>query len=180
MRIDVKTLPVNEIIEDIAECLGVKINTNSGELIIEIPEKYGRGSIRGISFGSGVGYINYNCTFYKDVEIHFSLNTVHPLKFIFCSQGNAGHSFQEAEEVHTIEAFQNIIVSSSGYNGHVLFFKANVPPMSPVWKSFVQFLRIVPIIILQILILCYREFLKTLSRKNSFFTKVIIVLKLQI
>ncbi len=125
MRIDVKTLPVNDIIQDIAKNLDATVSSNGGELTLRLPEKIGEGIIKGSSFDSGIGYITYNCKFYKDVQIHFSLNTVHPLKFIFCSQGSVGHSFQAQEKIHEIDPFQNIIVSSNGYNGHVLYFKAN-------------------------------------------------------
>ncbi|HKL34881.1 MAG TPA: AraC family transcriptional regulator [Salegentibacter sp.] len=125
MRIDVKTLPVEEIIQDISEGLDAPVQNGSGEHTIELPAHIGEGYIRGISFDSGMGFITYNCKFYEDVKICFALNTVHPLKFIFCSTGTAGHSFQDTEKVNDIKAYQNIIVSSSGYNGHVLYFKAN-------------------------------------------------------
>ena len=85
MRIDVKTLPVEEIIQDISESLGAPVENGSGEHTIELPEHIGEGYIRGISFDSGMGFITYNCKFYEDVKICFALNTVHPLKFIFCS-----------------------------------------------------------------------------------------------
>ncbi|MDT0650078.1 helix-turn-helix domain-containing protein [Autumnicola edwardsiae] len=125
MRIDVKTLPVHEIIQDIAESINASTKNGSGEITLEIPEALGEGFIRGASFESGIGLISYNCKFYEDVQICFSLNTVHPLKFIFCSEGSVGHTFQDSERIHTIDTYQNIIVSSSGYNGHVLHFKAN-------------------------------------------------------
>ncbi len=126
MKINVNTLPVNDIIRDIAHFMDVKIQENSGEHIINIPSNIGEGYIRGTSFESGMGIVAYNCKFYEDTEIHFTLNTIHPLKFIFCSEGDIAHSFQDDDQLHKIEAFQNIIVSSSGYNGHVLYFKANV------------------------------------------------------
>ncbi|SHG24165.1 transcriptional regulator, AraC family [Salegentibacter echinorum] len=125
MKIKVQTLPVKEIIQDISENLNAPIENGSGEHTIRLPEDVGEGYIRGISFDSGLGFITYNCKFYEDVEIHFTLSTVHPLKFIFCSSGSLGHSFQDADKVNKIETYQNIIVSSSGYNGHVLYFKAN-------------------------------------------------------
>lgn len=126
MRIDVNTLPVKDIIQDISEKLGAPVRDDSGELVIDIPEEFGEGFIRGSSFDSGIGIVSYFCRFNQDVEINFSLNTVHPLKFIFCSEGTVTHYFQEDEILHPIDPFQNIIVSSSGYNGHVLKFKANV------------------------------------------------------
>ncbi|MCP9198901.1 AraC family transcriptional regulator [Gramella sp. GC03-9] len=126
MRIDVKTLPVNEILEDMAKSLNTELINRSGELSIEIPEEFGEGYIRGCSFDSGVGYVTYYCKFYRDVEIHFSISTVHPLKFIFCSEGSVGHSFQKSDKVHKIDTYQNIVVSSHGYDGHVLYFKKDI------------------------------------------------------
>ncbi|TRO64416.1 helix-turn-helix domain-containing protein [Christiangramia sabulilitoris] len=126
MRIIVKTLPVNEILEDIAETLGTELINRNGELSVNIPESSGEGYIRGVSFDSGMGILTYNCKFYEDVEIHFALNTVHPLKFIFCSEGSVGHRFQKSDELHTIDTYQNIVVSSNGYQGHILYFKKNI------------------------------------------------------
>lgn len=126
MKIAVNTLPVNEIIQDISKYLDAPLDKDGGEQILTIPKSMGEGSIHAFSFDCGIGMISYNCKFYEDVEIHFTLNSVHPLKFIFCSEGKVSHSFQDSEKMHEIEAYQNIIVSSSGYNGHVLHFKANV------------------------------------------------------
>lgn len=126
MRINVKTLPVNEILEDMAGCLNTEVKNNSGELTIEIPSGLGEGYIRGCSFDTGIGYVTYNCKFYEDVEIHFAINTVHPLKFIFCSEGSVAHCFQKSEKINKIDTYQNIVVSSSGYDGHILYFRKDV------------------------------------------------------
>lgn len=96
-----------------------------GELTIFLPNHLGVGFIRGISFDSGIGYIEYKCTFFQDLEIHFTLNKTHPLKFIFCSRGRAEHTFEKDSILHSIYTYQNIIVSSSKHDGHVLYFKAN-------------------------------------------------------
>ncbi|HET8753396.1 MAG TPA: AraC family transcriptional regulator [Salinimicrobium sp.] len=125
MKIFVHALPVNEIIADLAKKFEVPVQDDCGELTIHLPEKAGTGIIRGNTFESGIGFIQYNCTFYEDTELHFTRDLNHPLKFIFCSKGKIDHSFEKDDELHTIEAFQNVIVASSGYNGHVLYFKAN-------------------------------------------------------
>lgn len=125
MRIFVKALPVHDIIKDISKQWKVPIKEDSGELTIELPEKLGKGFIRGTSFDSGLQIIEYSCTFSIDYEIVFSIKDTHPLKFIFCSEGTAAHTFEEDHIIHTIHTFQNIIVSSSGNNGHLLNFKAN-------------------------------------------------------
>lgn len=126
MRIDIRSLLVNEKIIDLSESFNVPILNESGVLAIEIPKVLGKGFIRAINFDSGIGIMNYYCKFNQDISIHFLIDAVHPLKFIFCSEGQVGHTFQNSEDFHTIETYQNIIVSNSGHNGHVIHFKANV------------------------------------------------------
>lgn len=125
MEIFVKALPVEEIIENLSKQFNTPIQRDGGELTIDLPEKWGKGFIRGTSFNWGVGIIEYNVTFFKDIEIHFTINQTHPLKFIFCSEGRVRHGFEENDDIHNIDTYQNVIVSSSGHNGHVLLFKAN-------------------------------------------------------
>lgn len=124
-KIVVKALPVEEIIKDLSQQWQVPITQDSGEQMIFLPSRLGKGYVRGISFSSGVGLIQYKCTFYQDYEIHFSKMQIHPLKFIFCSKGIVQHSFQDEPQFQTVHAHQNVIVSSEGKKGHVLFFKAN-------------------------------------------------------
>ena len=125
MEIFVKALPVHEILESFAKEFKTPLQRDSGELTMELPEHLGQGYIRGTSFDCGIGLIEYHVTFFRDVEIHFVLNRTHPLKFIFCSEGRVNHAFEENMDLHTINTYQNVIVASSGYNGHILYFKAN-------------------------------------------------------
>ena len=125
MKFFVKALPVDEIIRNLSRQFKMPVEEDCGELFINLPKHLGEGFIRGISFETGIGLIEYRCTFFEDLEIHFSLNQTHPLKFVFCSRGRIEHSFEKDNTCHTIFTYQNIIVSSSGHNGHVLHFKAN-------------------------------------------------------
>lgn len=125
MQLYIKALPIEDVIGDLSKEFSTSIEKDAGEFTIQIPKDYGEGYIRGTSFSHGVGIIEYSCTFYQDLEIHFNGVMTHPLKFIFCSEGKIDHAFEENEERHTIETYQNVIVSSSGKNGHILFFKAN-------------------------------------------------------
>lgn len=125
MKITTKALPVEDVLKDLAKQFKAPVDGDSGEFTFHIPKAHGEGFIRGTSFESGIGIIEYKCTFYKDLKLSFTLNRTHPLKFIFCSKGKIDHSFEDDVEIHTIDTYQNIIVSSSGQKGHVLFFKAN-------------------------------------------------------
>lgn len=124
-QIIVKALPVEDIIRDLAHQWGMPIEEDGGEFTVLLPEELGEGYVRGTSFSSGVGVIQYKCTFYKEYEIHFSVLQIHPLKFMFCSRGLVHHTFEGETELHTIHTHQNVIVSSSGKKGHVITFKAN-------------------------------------------------------
>lgn len=127
MNLTVKALPVSEIIHHLAQHFQIPIEEDCGELMIHIPENLGEGFIRGVSYDTGIGHIEYSLNLVVDLELHFVLNKTHPLKFIFCSKGGVEHAFETDENRHIINTYQNIIVSSSGSNGHVLFFKANQP-----------------------------------------------------
>lgn len=125
MEIQVKALPIHDVLTDLSKTFNTPIEEDSGELTIHIPSKYGEGFIRGSSFDSGIGIIEYQCTFYQNLKMVFTINKTHPLKFIFCSQGRIEHAFEKDEEIHIINSYQNCIVSSSGKMGHVLYFRAN-------------------------------------------------------
>lgn len=125
MMISVKALPVQEVVKDIAKQWKISIKEDEGELTIEVPGEIGEGFVCCRNFDSGIGVIEFNLTFFQDYQFLFSINETHPLKFIFCSEGTVDHAFDEDLDTHTIHTFQNVIVSSSGNNGHILKFKAN-------------------------------------------------------
>lgn len=126
MELFVRSLPLKDVIANLAEEMKTSYDKNCNEYILNIPAAYGKGLIRGINFTLGFGLIEYNCFFKEEVSIHFSLNNIHPLKFIYCSEGFLKHRFEEKEDIHQIDQFQNVVVSSSSSNGHVLIFPRNI------------------------------------------------------
>ncbi|QQX76529.1 MULTISPECIES: helix-turn-helix domain-containing protein [Aequorivita] len=122
--IQVNSLPLKDVIRDIAQVFNISHTENCGEYLLQLPPSVGEGTIRGINFDGGLGLIQYDCIFNKDFEIHFVVNNVHPLKFLYTVNGILHHRFENEEELHEINQYQNAIVASSKHNGHVLFFKA--------------------------------------------------------
>ena len=123
--IHVNSLPLKDVIKDIATFFKIPYTENCGEYLLELPAHIGSGTIRGINFEGGLGLIQYDCHFKEDFEIHFIVNNIHPLKFLYIAEGLLLHRFENEDTLHTIEQYQNAIVASSKHNGHVLFFKAN-------------------------------------------------------
>lgn len=118
----VKSLPLKEVIESLAKSMNTTYGSSCNEYFFDIPPAYGNGTIRGINFSNGFGLIEYHCFFKEEVIIHFSVNNIHPLKFIYCSNGSLNHRFEEKENLHEINQYQNVVVSSTAKNGHILIF----------------------------------------------------------
>lgn len=124
--IQVNSLPLKEVISDIATAFDTEYTENCDEFTVELPSNIGKGRIRGINFERGLGIIRYDCTFNEDFEIQFVINEIHPLKFLYCIEGELGHRFGNGNTLHTIGQYKKAIVASQKKNGHVLCFKANI------------------------------------------------------
>lgn len=120
------SIPFKDVLNDLSRELETTYTQSCEEYILQIPEKYGSGTIKGINFKEGLGLLFYDCTFHEDLEIRFIVDQVHPLKFLFCERGNFSHYFQDDVKERKVEALENIIVASSNFSGHVLKFYAGV------------------------------------------------------
>lgn len=123
----VNSLPLKEVIQGLADCLGVDYNESCSEYYLNIPKTYGRGQIRGINFDNGLGIIIYQCEFVEDFRIEFTVENVHPIKYIYSVEGPISHRFANEEIIHKIEQYKCAIVASESKNGHILSFEKNVP-----------------------------------------------------
>lgn len=124
--IRVASLPLDEVIHDLSKEFNTQSHTVHNENILYLPHSVGNGSIRAMEFDGGLGIIRYDCKFDCDLEIHFTINKVHPLKFLYVIDGTLDHRFANEHQSHTVNQFQNAIVASSDKNGHVLQFREGV------------------------------------------------------
>lgn len=124
-KIKVSSLPLKDVIADISKALQIDFVENCSLYELELPSYIGKGKIVGIDFESGLGIIEYDCTFFEDISFEFSKNEVHPLKFLFCLEGSFDHNFMDETIWHNIPQYKNAIVASNKSNGHVLRFKKN-------------------------------------------------------
>ncbi|WP_209401870.1 AraC family transcriptional regulator [Pseudozobellia sp. WGM2] len=124
ITIEVNSLPIAEVMSDISEAFNTKAQENCGEYYLDLPKDIGEGYIRGISFDGGLGIMQYDCLFKQDVEFCFTVNEVHPLKFLYCLEGKLRHRFENSDEDHNIAQYQEAIVASDFLNGHILSFDA--------------------------------------------------------
>lgn len=126
-RIHVHSLPLKEVIADLAKGMDSEFKQDCDLYELELPLTYGSGCIRGMDFNGGVGIIIYECEFTSDTEICFTVGDIHPAKFIYVLQGELEHRFENDEKIHFLRQHQSAMISSSGHNGHILKFKKNKP-----------------------------------------------------
>ncbi len=120
----VKSLPLKDVISDLAAEFHTTFKEECDLYIVQLPPYVGKGSIKGINFNNGLGLVIYDCSFNDDVRIEFTLDQVHPLKYLYCLEGELTHRFESEEgRAHPLLKYLNIIVASSNSSGHILEFK---------------------------------------------------------
>lgn len=114
----VSSLPIRNVISDIAKELDTDYSKSCGIFKVKIPASFGRGIIEGTDFNDGLAMIRYDCEFLKDTEIRYSVDKVHPLKFLFCMGGQIRHKFLDESKWHNIPHYKNAMIASSQHYGH--------------------------------------------------------------
>ncbi|MDN3492560.1 helix-turn-helix domain-containing protein [Winogradskyella bathintestinalis] len=122
----VSSIPLKEVIISIAQCFNVDYHESCSEYYLELPHTIGKGQIRGINFDNGLGIIIYQCEFYEDIRIDFTVDQIHPIKYIYSVNGPVYHRFADEKDTHEIAQYKCAIVASNTTNGHILSFKKNV------------------------------------------------------
>ncbi|WP_027126356.1 helix-turn-helix transcriptional regulator [Gelidibacter mesophilus] len=123
INIKVNSLPVDLVIKDLATAFQLPFQLNCREYLVKLSENIGEGYIMAMMLESGLGIIEYHCKFKMDVEIHFVKDFTHPLKFLYCTKGSFNHRFSNEDTLHDLHQYQQAIVASQGFNGHIISFK---------------------------------------------------------
>lgn len=122
----VNSIPLKDVIIGLAESFETKSQHFCGEYSLTIPEHLGSGEIRGINFENGLALLIYKVTFKEDVRLEFTLNEVHPVKFLNSVQGQLHHEFADEGKTNVIEEYKSAIVASEQKNGHIIEFRQDV------------------------------------------------------
>ncbi|HUH27358.1 AraC family transcriptional regulator [Gelidibacter sp.] len=123
ITIKVNSLPVDLVIKDLATAFQLPYQLNCREYLVELSDDVGKGNIKAMMLESGLGIIEYHCKFKMDVEIQFVKDVTHPLKFLYCTKGSFNHRFSNEDTLHELQEYQQAIVASQDFNGHVITLK---------------------------------------------------------
>ena len=122
----VHSIPLKDVIISLAKSFGVSYSQNCDEYSVEIPKHIGKGEVRGINFENGLGLLLYKATFNEDVRLEFTLDDVHPVKYVYALHGQLAHSFSNDPTKNLIEEFSCAILASEKNSGHVMEFSKDV------------------------------------------------------
>ncbi|MEH6679932.1 MAG: AraC family transcriptional regulator [Sediminicola sp.] len=125
ITIQIKDYNVQEMVEGVSTKLSTAVEVENNEHCVRIPKKLGSGFIKATHFDNGVGVLEFDCLLKEELVLEMEKGVVHPLKFIFNRESTISHKFEGDGEAHEISRLQNIIVSSTPENNHVLAFPAN-------------------------------------------------------
>ncbi|WP_312423197.1 AraC family transcriptional regulator [Epilithonimonas sp.] len=126
LAFQVNSIPLKDVIISLAHSFEVPYFHNCDEYYITLPENLGSGEIRGVNFDNGLALLIYKLYFKEDVRLEFTLDEIHPLKFINSIHGPLIHEFANEDIKHSIDEFNCAIVASEGTNGHIMEFSKNV------------------------------------------------------
>ncbi|MBC8753134.1 helix-turn-helix transcriptional regulator [Kordia sp. YSTF-M3] len=129
-------------VAQIQEAIGGKIIERWGEHILEVNNDIAKGSIHFITFEWGGSLLEYNITFFEEIELVMDASEYNPIHFTYCLKGFCKHRFHDETEQRTLEELQpSIITSKSGGYNHGYFPKDIYLHINVVQISRVKFIR---------------------------------------
>ncbi|AXT53070.1 AraC family transcriptional regulator [Aquimarina sp. BL5] len=118
IEINITAKDTEGTVRQIQEVIGGRIEERWGEYELTVNNLNAHGSIRFITFDWGVNLLEYDIIFHKEFVLVMDASEYNPIHFAYCLTGHCGHRFGFQNEVHTLEQFQSVIVTSrdGGYN----------------------------------------------------------------
>ncbi|MFD2565135.1 AraC family transcriptional regulator [Aquimarina rubra] len=118
LEINITAKDTEGTVRQIQEVIGGDIEERWGEFTLTVNNLNAHGSIRFITFDWGVSLLEYDITFHKEVVLIMDASQYNPIHFAYCLKGHCGHRFGYQNEIHTLEQFQSVIITSTdgGYN----------------------------------------------------------------
>lgn len=129
-------------VEQIKDAIGGEIVERWGEHILRVDNEIAKGSIHFITFEWGGSLLEYNITFFEEIELVMDASEYNPIHFTYCLQGYCEHRFHDEKKRRTIEELQPaIITSKSGGFNHGYFPKDIYLHINVVQINRVKFIR---------------------------------------
>ncbi|WP_046756219.1 helix-turn-helix transcriptional regulator [Kordia jejudonensis] len=129
-------------VAQIQEVIGGTIIERWGEHILKVDNELAKGSIHFIEFEWGGSLLEYNITFFEEIELIMDASEYNPIHFTYCLKGYCEHRFHDEKKRRMLKELQpSIITSKSGGYNHGYFPKDIYLHINVVQISRVRFIR---------------------------------------
>jgi AraC-like DNA-binding protein len=128
MEIVIDSFEPQEVIRILAQKYRVKAQSDGAEFVINVPKRVGEGTIKGIDFLDGIGFMHFKCKFHKDTILKFEGNKKQPIRFIFCDEGEIVHILSPDNFRYKLIPMVGSIASSTNSNQQLFMF----PPQKKI------------------------------------------------
>ncbi|PTX58803.1 AraC family transcriptional regulator [Kordia periserrulae] len=129
-------------VQQIKDAIGGEIVERWGEHILRVDNEIAKGSIHFITFEWGGSLLEYNITFFEEIELVMDASEYNPIHFTYCLKGYCEHRFHNEKKRRKLEELQPaIITSKSGGFNHGYFPKDIYLHINVVQINRVKFIR---------------------------------------
>jgi len=113
----------NAVFSNLLDVLGGNLTHENGETQLSIEKRLGTGTIKGISLENNKTYLEFDLVPAEDLAIVVESRSKTSINFLYCSDGDVKHSFENQTKPQTIEAFQTSIISNINSTQNTIYFK---------------------------------------------------------
>jgi AraC-like DNA-binding protein len=124
--LSLKSAKIKNIFQQLEGNFGGEMQKDAKEYILEIDNQMGQGIIKGMTFNSGISYLEFDMTFSEDFQLVTQTTEETPICFAYCAKGKVAHSFGLGNDKRVLENFQTGILTSKSLQDNVIYFKKNV------------------------------------------------------
>ena len=121
-----KTSDINSMFQQLSQKLGGSLTIDYKENQLEMNNSFGQGFIRGLSFDTGISYLEFDMEFAEDYQLVIQNSELWPVCFAYCSEGSLLHSFGPDGEKRQLDYFQTGILATKAQNDQIFWFKKDV------------------------------------------------------
>jgi len=126
MEISINTFDPHSVIDIIAKQLKVKVINKGAESSINLPKRFGSGSLKGINFNEGIGLLIINANFQQDLVLNYG-DENQPLRCMFCQNGRVIHILDPDNFRYNLLPTEGSIAASTDANSQVIMLPAKTP-----------------------------------------------------
>lgn len=115
-----------ETVKQIQDVLGGVIEERWGEYILNINNENAFGKITFITFEWGGSLLEYNITFFDDIQLIMDTSHFNPIHFVYTLEGYSLHRFELEDKKRKLGQFQSVIITSKNGGYNYGYFEKNV------------------------------------------------------